>query len=237
MLQEILRTGATGWLAAISENFQLRSYLFDSRLRRTMDFSDLGFEGKATALGATLRTLADRYRGRPLAGILLLTDGCATDAGASFYDLAGVPPVYPVVIGRGLPPQDLALANVSVSQTSFEDAPVTIQTEVEATGFAGRTARVDLLGDGGNLIEHQQWKVDRSDEKQTVRFRLRPDRTGVLFYRLRVTAQTAAEESGAEATLANNEQTVVVNRGKGLSILYVAGRPNWDRSSSRGIEG
>ena len=186
ILQGVLKTGETGWLAAIAENFQLREYLFDSRLRRTTDFSDLAFDGKATAIGTTLRTLAERYRGRPLAGILLMTDGCATDAGEQSYDLSGVPPVYPVVIGSGRPPKDLAVANVSVSQTSFEDAPVTIQAEVEAAGFAGRTVAVDLLGETGNLVEHQQWKVGKNDEKQAFRFRLRPDKTGVLFYRLRV---------------------------------------------------
>jgi uncharacterized membrane protein len=255
ILQEVLKTGEAGWRAALAENFQLRQYLFDSRLRRTTDFSDLAFDGKATAIGATLRTLAERYRGRPLAGILLMTDGCATDAGEPSYDLSGLPPVYPVVVGEGRPPRDLSVANIVVSQTSFEDAPVTIQAEVEAAGFAGQSVTVDLLGDAGNLIERQPWRVANSDEKQVFRFRLRPEKTGVLFYRLRVGEESSLENrstggdsnaaratppiraaqppddprSGSEATLVNNEQTVVVNRGKGpYRILYVTGRPNWD---------
>ena len=251
ILQGVLKTGEIGWLAAISENFQLRQYLFDSRLRRTTDFSDLAFDGKATAIGATLRTLAERYRGRPLAGILLMTDGCATDAGEQSYDLSGLPPVYPVVVGQSQPPRDISVANVSVSQTSFEDAPVTIQADVEAAGFAGQAVAVDLLDDAGKRIERQQWKVDKNDEKQAFRFRLRPDKTGVLFYRLRAAeagrvglappiplagqgkmvgqAPPYITEVTPEATLVNNERTVVVNRGKGpYRILYVAGRPNWD---------
>ncbi|MCX5644219.1 MAG: hypothetical protein NTZ17_05985 [Phycisphaerae bacterium] len=253
VLQGSLKTGETGWLAAIAENFQLREYLFDSRVRRTTDFSDLAFDGKATAIGTTLRTLAERYRGRPLAGILLMTDGCATDACEQLYDLSGLPPVYPVVIGQGRPPKDLSVANVSVSQTSFEDAPVTIQTDVEAAGYAGGTAAVDLLSEAGNLVEHQQWKIGKNDDKQTFRFRLRPDKTGVLFYRLRLSEENAGRvglappippaeqgkmvgqappyttEAVSEATLVNNERTIVVNRGKGpYRILYVAGRPNWD---------
>ncbi len=231
MLQGLLKAGETGWLAAIAENFQLRQYLFDSRLRRTADFSDLVFDGKASALGTTLRTLAERYRGRPLAGILLMSDGCATDAGEPFYDLSGLPPVYAVALGQDRPLRDLSVANVSVSQTSFEDAPVTIQAEVEAAGCAGRTVNINLLGDSGKVIQRQPWKVDKNDEKQTFRFRLRPERTGVLFYRIRVSEEASVEEPGAtsEATLANNEQTIVVNRGKGpYRILYVAGRPNWE---------
>jgi uncharacterized membrane protein len=231
ILQGILQAGETGWRAAISDNFQLRQYLFDSRLRRTENFADLSFDGKASALGATLQTLAQRYRGRPLAGILLLTDGCATDADEPSYDLSGLPPVYPVVVGTGRPPQDLSVANVSVSQTSFEDAPVTVQADIEAAGFAGRTVAVDLRDNAGNRIERQQWQVGGDDEKQLFRFRVHPDRTGVLFYRLQAAEEPSATGPAAvaEATPANNERTVVVDRGKGpYRILYVAGRPNWD---------
>jgi uncharacterized membrane protein len=230
-LQNLLQTGQTGWLAALAENFQLRQYLFDSRLRRTTDFADLTFDGKATALGTTLRTLAERYRDRPLAGILLLTDGCATDAGAQFYDVSGLPPVYPVVMGEGQPPRDISVANVSVSQTSFEDAPVTIQADVETAHLTGRTLAVELLDDAGNRIEQQSWTVEKGSEKQAFRFRLRPDRTGVLFYHVRAGEEASVDPAagGSEATLVNNERNVVVNRGKGpYRILYVAGRPNWD---------
>jgi uncharacterized membrane protein len=222
------------WLAALSNDFQVRSYLFDSRLRRTVDFSDLTFDGKATALGTALRTLAGRFQGMPLAGILVMTDGCATDLGQDIPDLFGLPPVYPVVIGEGRPPKDIAVANVSVSQTAFEDAPVTIQADVEASGFAGRTVAVDLLDDSGALVERQQRKIDGNDEKQAFRFRLRPDKTGVLFYRLHATGtlnepSLTDTSSPEEATLANNERTIVVDRGKGpYRVLYVAGRPNWE---------
>ena len=195
-----------------------------------MDFSDLTFDGKATDLGAALRTLAGRFQGMPLAGILVLTDGCATDLGADIPTIPGLPPVYSVVIGEARPPRDISLAGVSVSQTSFEDAPVTIQADAEATGLAGRAAAVDLLDDSGALVQRQQWKIDKNDERQVFRFRLRPDKTGVLFYRLRAAAASSMDAAApAEATLANNERTIVVDRGKGpYRILYVAGRPNWE---------
>jgi len=241
ILRDLLSSGKETWLAALAGSFQVRPYLFDSRLHRTTDFSDLAFDGKATALGTALQTLAGRFQGRPLAGILLMTDGCATDEDISNLKFQisnsgaplGLPPVYPVVIGTGRPPRDLSLTNVAVSQTAFEDAPVTIQADVEATGFAGRSVEVDLLNDAGSLIERQRLSVDEKEERQTARFRLRPDRTGVLFYRLRAgeAGNDASPQSqvSSEATLVNNERTVVVDRGKGpYRILYVSGRPNWE---------
>jgi len=249
ILRDLLESGKENWLAALAGSFQVRPYLFDSRLHRTTDFSDLAFDGKATALGTALQTLAGRFQGRPLAGILLMTDGCATDEEilnlksqiSSFKSqisnsqgTPGLPPVYPVVIGAGRPPRDLSLTNVAVSQTAFEDAPVTIQADVDAAGFAGQSVEVDLLNDAGSLVERQRLTVDEREERQAVRFRLRPDKTGVLFYRLRVSetsndASPVQSQVSSEATLANNERSVVVDRGKGpYRILYVSGRPNWE---------
>lgn len=234
VLRRTLEAGKEDWLASLAGTFQIRQYLFDSRLRRTSDFSDLAFDGASTSLGAALRTLAERYKGRPLAGVLLLTDGCATDLSEQLPDLCGLPPVYPVPIGRDRPRRDLALGNITVSQTSFEDAPVTIQADGEAVGFAEDTAVVELLDAAGKSIERQQWTPGRNDDKRTFRFRLRPDRSGVLFYRLRIAdaAQEAWQENPeqpSEATPANNTRTILVDRGKGpYRILYVAGRPNWE---------
>ncbi|MCH8118736.1 MAG: hypothetical protein IIC00_03280, partial [Planctomycetes bacterium] len=235
ILQAALKVNKSDWLGTLADNFQVRQYIFDSRLRRTTDFSELIFDGKASAIGVSLRTITERYKGRPLAGVLLMTDGNATDMGEQFYDLSGVPPVYPVVIGGRRPLKDISLTNVSVSQTSFEDAPVMIQADVEASGYAGKTIVVSLTENSGKVVERQTQKISRNDEKQVFRFRLRPEKTGVLFYHLNVKEEIAQDklpdqlEAPSEATMANNKRTLVVDRGKGpYRILYVAGRPNWE---------
>ncbi|MBN1363091.1 MAG: hypothetical protein JW993_21000 [Sedimentisphaerales bacterium] len=222
--------GGGTWVAALAENFQLRQYTFDSRLRRTTDFSELTFDGKVSSIGTVLHTIAERYRNRPLAGVLLMTDGIATDMGEQTYDVSGLPPVYPVVVGRSAPQRDIALSNVSVSQTAFEDAPVTIQADAQATGFAARNVAIELTTEAGAVVERQQWSIRRNEDKQVFRFRLRPEETGVLFYRLRIAEVTDEKsEQSEEATLANNERTVVVDRGEGpYRILYVGGRPDWE---------
>jgi uncharacterized membrane protein len=234
ILQSAFQAGKSDWLGTLADNFQLREYLFDSQLRRTTDFSELLFNGKASAIGRTLQTIAQRYRGRPLAGVLLMTDGNATDMGEQFYDLSGVPPVYPVVVGTDRPQKDISLANVSVSQTSFEDAPVTIQADVEASGYAGKTITLNLTESSGKVVEQQTRNISKSDEKHTFRFQVRPDRSGILFYRVEGVSpsnrgQDARDTEPSEATLANNTRTLVVDRGKGpYRILYVTGRPNWE---------
>jgi hypothetical protein len=223
---EILRdqvAGAPAWQVRLGETFQVRRYLFDARLRRTQDFHELGFEGAASQIGGALRTIADRYRGGPLAGILLLSDGNATDLGGEPFDGRGLPPVYPVVVGGREPQPDLALGAVTVTQTAFEDAPVTITADVDAVGQAGRSITADLLDEAGVVAQSQAVAVNRDDETVTARFRLRPSRTGLSFYRVRIAG------GAGEATLANNSRQVLVERPPGpYRVLYVSGRPNWD---------
>ncbi len=93
---ELLRAGLAadpgGWQAALEKNFQVRRYLFDTRLQNARDFGELNFAGRGTALGAALRTAAERWRGQPVAGVLLFTDGNATDVTGDFAGLEGCPP-------------------------------------------------------------------------------------------------------------------------------------------------
>jgi hypothetical protein len=224
-----------GWQAALEENFQVRRYTFDAHLQDVHDFAGLNFEGDATALEHTLRSAADRWRGQPVAGVLLFTDGDATDASPDLSALDHCPPVYPVVVGSEAGLRDIALDKVTVSQTAFEDAPVTVQAEVGAHGFAGSdvNARLIEITAGASNVVAQQTKPARDDESAlNFRFQIQPDKPGLHFYEVETRAREevgGAADQSREATLANNRQIVAVDRGQEpFRILYVGGRPNWE---------
>ena len=125
-LQKLVDPAQADWMATLGDTFDLRRYIFDTRLQTTTDFHELVFDGRSTAIGAALHTLAERFQGRPLAGVILLTDGNATDLHEPLPDLSKLPPIYPVVIGRRDPVRDVSIQQVAVSQTAFEDAPVSL---------------------------------------------------------------------------------------------------------------
>jgi uncharacterized membrane protein len=265
-----LLSANTEWQPALEESFQVRRYLFDSRLQSTRDYAELIFDGRLSSMMTALRTVGERYKGQPLAGILLFTDGNATDLGEGTPDLAGLPPVYPVVMGTDAPVKDLALQRIAVSQTAFEDAPVTMQAEALATGYPGEAMVARLLklsrapaptpepsrgtqtpststnrparvtpdaGAAPKLIAEQQQRAARDADNLSFRFQVKPDQTGLNFYRLQLAPRGETEltpgapggRTSSEATLANNGRVVVVDRGRGpYRILYVCGRPNWE---------
>ena len=243
-MRELLSPEKQSWQGALEETFQVRRYLFDSKLQFTKNFGDLNLDGRASAIGGGLRALADRFRAQPVAGVLLFTDGNATDLREGVAQLAGLPPVYPVVMGSDAPVKDIALQKVTVAQTAFEDAPVAIQADVTSSGFPGAeiVAQLTELVDNPStnsaaaersIAELVQTAPER-DEPIAFRFQVRPEKSGLRFYRLRVSARKELEQFAnpaisTEATLANNVRVLAVDRGRGpYRVLYVAGRPNWE---------
>ncbi|MGH7943702.1 MAG: glutamine amidotransferase [Opitutaceae bacterium] len=236
-LRKLVDPQASPWQSSLAETFDVRRYLFDTRLQATKDFSELNFDGRSTSLAAALRTVGERFQGRPLAGVLLLTDGNATDlANGAAPDLTGLPPIYPVVIGRRDSVQDIAVQQVAVSQSSFEDAPVSLQTDVVATGYRGRRVMTRVVDRTGKTVQEQTADARGDGESIAFRFQLKPEQPGLSFYQVRVSTPAEAPNpespqptKSEEATLANNSRVFVVDRGQGpFRVLYVSGRPNWE---------
>ncbi len=230
VLKEWLDPGKAPWQARLEGDFEVRRYLFDARLQNARSFGELDFEGKSSAIGGALRTVAERFKGRPLAGILLFTDGNATDIHGTVPVIPGLPPVFPVVVGSQKPTRDLALQQVTASQTVFEDAPVTVQGEIQATGFTGAPIAARLYDQAGKLVVEQKLTGRASSEVTPFRAQLKPERPGVSFYRMQVAGVSPpGTPPPVEATEANNSRVLAVDRGHGpYRILYVAGRPNWE---------
>jgi uncharacterized membrane protein len=233
LLAGLLSPQHARWQTTLEENFDLRRYYFDSRLEATKDFTELKFDGRSSAMGSALRSLADRFHGRPLAGILLLTDGNATDLHAS-PDIAGLPPVYPVVLGSPGSIKDIAIQTVHSTQTDFEDAPVSVQADVTANGYSGQNVVSEVCDLAGKKVSEQTLKARRDSDLLAFRFQLKPEKPGLCFYRVQVRGASESKASAnpgqsEEATLANNNAVVAVSRHHGpYRILYVSGRPTWE---------
>ncbi len=233
MLEERLAE-TSPWLTRLGQDFELRRYVFDTSLRPVDKFEKLSFDGEASTLNGSLAALADRFRDQPVAGILVLTDGNATDAEETHPDRKGLPPVYPVAIGEDGGLVDLSVSRVAVTQTNFEAAPVTITAIVEGRGVAGQEIGIRVLDESGKVIERKMVASASDGEPIVQRFLLKPEKPGISFYTVE-TFLKGEEPTGdkpsktQDATLANNRRLAQVDRGGGpYRVLYVAGRPNWE---------
>jgi uncharacterized membrane protein len=233
----------SAWQSRLGQDFDVRRLAFSTQLRAVDDFSALTFDGVGTSLATTLEALGRRFRGLPIAGVLLMTDGNATDALPAGMAWDELPPIYPVCLGSGQDLVDVSVERVSASETNFESAPVTIRADVRAVGLGDHPLEVALLDEHGKTVETQVARPDVECGVASVRFQLRPEQAGLSFFSVAAMAASDAGDAAArpvsatrdgerpsvEATLANNRRLVAVDRGGGpYRILYVSGRPNWE---------
>ena len=232
-LQALLAAEPNGWQERLATDFDLRRYLFDARLQGVRDFAELDFTGRSSGIGTALKALGERLKGRPLAGVLLLTDGNATDLRGVSPDLTGLPPIYPVVIGSPKPVRDVSFQQVTVNQTAFEDAPVTVQASVTASGVGAEPLLAQVVDRTGKVVQETALEARSSGQATALRIQLKPEKPGLSFYEVRTglrdELKAGRTTNSTEATLANNRQVIAVDRGRdAYRILYVAGRPNWE---------
>jgi hypothetical protein len=222
------------WQTRLAQDFQLRRYRFDRQLQSIQQFSELDWSGSGSQIGDNLRELRERYSDRPLAGIMLVTDGNSTEATsqARTWKSLGVP-VYPIQTRTINSLKDINIKRLTVSQTDFEASPVTILAQFSAYGLAGKEARLSLLDAQSKELRTATILLPKDGELVNHRFQFRPEGRGVQGFQVKI--QLADElqlEPGvpsSEATLLNNRRFAVVDRGIGpYRILYLAGRPNWE---------
>lgn len=233
-LQARLTGAESAWLTELAETFQVRPYVFDRGTRRVRDFGALDFTGERSDLTGALRRLRERFAGQPLAGVLLFTDGNATDLPDEGPDLADLPPIYPVVVGEG-PVRDVRLERVSVRQTAFDDAPVSLQADVAGELAGGTDVQLvvrPLAGEGMAAGDPppaaQAVRLGTDGEPASATFSWRPGGSGIQFFEVRAQGPDGAALA-EEATALNNRRVAMIDRGRpAFRILYVGGRPGWD---------
>ena len=216
----------TPWRIRLGQMFDVRSFAFDARTRRIQDADQLEASGQSSSLGSALTNIRDRLRHRPVAGVMVWTDGNATDINkASRLADLGIP-VFPVVAKDAPSFSDLRLADVSIAQSNFETSPTTVSAVVENLSETDRNVTVSLVHRKTKSVVQEHKVRITSQESKTVSFSFRPEESGVQFYEVNV-ADSSPDQN--EVTLENNRRLITVDRDRGpYRILYVAGRPNWD---------
>lgn len=238
------------WSRKLADDFRVRKYRFSNTLEPTDSLQEITNSGTGSDVYRSLESVRDRYNGQPLAGVLLVTDGMATDSRPKEWIRELGFPIYPVrIAGKEFTSEsirDIRIANITTRQSDFEAAPVTIQANVSHHGFSEESVTVDLVDSEGKVQESKVLKLGSNNQLTPVEFRFRPENSGVQGYQVVVrrtavlqqeNTDTNAERKSAlkavidreEATLGNNARYQVIDRGRGpYKILYFAGRPNWE---------
>ncbi len=191
--------------------------------------------GARTRLGAAVEDALARLSGRPISGVVVVTDGRTSDAPDArlLRELtAAKVGVYPVPLGSERALLDLAIEAADAPTSAFVDdiVPVTVRVAARGDAKAATEARVVLIDavTGVELdaqpLESDQWRDGVMEVRLVARpEQAGPDQGGVSRWLVRV------ESRSGDVIETNNERTIEVELiDRPLRVVYFEGYPRWE---------
>jgi uncharacterized membrane protein len=217
-------------LAKLASRFQIDVYGFDKELQ-PLDLARLGADPQGPStdlLGALTGAAQAGTGGRPLAGLLLASDGAdnaelseglTPPAAAELHKLGA--PVFALPLGAQAL-KDLSVEKIAVDDFAFVRNQVTVDVQLAARGF-GSTEVPVLLKREGQVVAQKTVHVDGSQARYQTKLSFVPDRTGKFAFTVSVPVYEG------EALAQNNQKSFVLKviRDR-VRVLLVVGRPSWD---------
>jgi len=247
LAQTILTRNDATWIDTLLTRRQTKLHVFhcSTRAERSVEITDAGGRnagadavralkptGPSSMLGTAVRTVLQEFRGASLAGIILFTDGVATEGdelipAAQEAARQGVP-IYPVGIGDAQEPRDLVLSDLLCEDSVHVHDRLVFEARLTARGaLSADSVPVTLyekLGDQFKELTKTTVIVDKSGKPVKVRVAHTPIQPGERVYILDVPGQAD------ETDLGNNrlQRQVFVADFKKTRVLYVEGYPRYE---------
>ena len=233
---DLVRTALAPQLEALGRGREVFLYDLESAAKtggtnsaKERKLDDLQPKRSVSPLGDALRGTLARHRGRPLAGIVLVTDG-RSNAGEDPIRVAEVAarmgiPIFPVAAGGEEGPRNIRVAEVEAGPVVFARDPMTLSVVVEARGL--KDAEADLIleqrvnGADWEPVATQRIALGEDGILKRSSFRIIPRVIGQYEYRARV------EDAGPELTKDDNAATAAVRVvRRQIRVLMIAGAPS-----------
>lgn len=212
---------------------------YDLRIARDADGTPMGVdlahpEGRRTRIAQSIEQSLRRVAAKPVAGIILLSDGRSSDrvGRATLRQLESRQiPVFPLPLGGESSLADLAIRRVDAPTAAFAGDIVPITVEVEALGLRegeqAPRARVRLLDAEGNTLDERTLPPpSRAGEPAQVTLTTQPSAGGGEGVKVWT---VVVEPATADLTRDNNTANIrvdVVDRP--IRVAYFDGYPRWE---------
>jgi uncharacterized membrane protein len=232
-LREMLEASSPVW-RRLGERHELRWVAFDEDAREVpSDAEGLPTLGEAppdgirTRIGASLRSSLEIAAGRPIAGIVLISDGRTADPpGRSVLRRLAAEsiPVFTVPLGSPTPPLDLAIEQAEAPRKVFGRDRVPVAVRIRSTGEATGPVGVRLVDrDGGGLVDRAVVEIapGESQAEAILSGEAPEGRGGRLAWRVEI--------EGEDLLAENDRREIEIEvLDRPIRVLYVEGGPRWE---------
>ncbi len=209
--------------------YDLESAAQSAGKARTRLLDDLKPNRGVSPLGDALRDALARHRGRPVAGVVMVTDG-RSNAGEDPLRAAESAtrqriPIYLVAAGSEESPRNVRLAELEASPVVFARDPMTLGVVVEARGLKDAEGTITLEqrinGNDWETLGEQRIALGEDGSLKRTTFRIVPKVIGDYEFRARI------GDAGPELTQEDNVATAAVKVVRQqIRLLVIAGAPS-----------
>ncbi|MCP4837660.1 MAG: hypothetical protein GY895_23190 [Phycisphaera sp.] len=187
-------------------------------------------EGWRTRLGTALEETLRRTTGRPLAGIVVMSDGRTEeppDRDLIRRLLGSAAPVQVVPLGASTPVGDAAIGGIEAPRRAFARDAVPVVVQLDNRGRRG-TIEIELVDeDSGVVLDSNTIELDGESDRLDMVLTARPDSSGkVLEGARRWTVRIKGDDDLVPENDLVSLPIELVDRP--LRVLYIEGGPRWE---------
>lgn len=232
IVKELLLRNSS-FIDELNKRFNVQLYRFSSQLSVLLDEADrsiinqLKSDGNATDIESAIKSVSDELKGRPTAGIILVSDG-ANNFGKDPINTSKhlEIPIFTVGVGSRETPKDVAILNVRADPIAYVGHQYPIDATFTSNGYHDGDVRISLI-EGRTVVDTLTVPLDSKGHERTVQFNHKFNREGV--FNMKVSASILPGESSVQ----NNSYEFVVKVMKTkINVLYIEGALRWEYAFS-----
>lgn len=219
-------------LPSLSRRFKPELFAFGDTLN-TAAVNGLSADARRSDLSGALEAIRARYRGRPIAGVVVLSDGADTEAerdgrlsdAAQAREAGTAPlPVYPIGLGTAAGVADREVVGVSAGDPKLDSATVDLRVTAVSRGFGREPFQLRVLADG-RVVDTRTLTPAADGSPVDAEFTVLPNPVTSTVFQAEIAAATG------ESITENNQRSVLVNpAGRKRRVLAIQGSPGYDHS-------
>lgn len=208
----------------LSDNFDVHLYQFSTDVIPVKELS-MKAQGTLTDISKALSTAINEWKGQPISGVVLITDGNYNtgEDPIKYAQKVGIP-IYTVGVGQTKIARDIQITRVEANPIAYVDHTLPIKVAINSGGYDDKEVMVTLTSiSNPPLRDSSQIKLDSKSGEQLVELQIKPKQEGILKLNVSVTSMPD------ELTKQNNTHTFFVKViNTKIKVMYIEGKPRWE---------
>lgn len=171
-------------ISSLKENFDVKTYQFDSESKPSETFD---FKGKETDISKALNDIENNYVNKNIGAIILASDGIYNKGKNPIYDIKKLnAPIYSIALGDTTALKDVWIQAVNHNQIAYLGNTFPVEVIINAIDLKNEEVTISI-SHKGKTIQSKNISITSENFSNTIQFVIDADKPGVQTYQVNVT--------------------------------------------------